>query len=111
MNSISEQSNLKKTNQNWLYEEARDTGAAPQPFERFVDADRAAQFLSLSRKHILKLAIRGLIPAHPIGLGQRKTWRFLLSEVREWMVSNNHHGVKACSSRTIGDGGSRKGGQ
>jgi len=57
-------------------------------FEPFVDADVAARFLSLSRKHILKLAIHGVIPAHPLGPGQRKTWRFLLSELRDWLLTN-----------------------
>ncbi len=82
------------------------------PFEPFVDADKAAHFLSFSRKHILKLAIRGLIPAYPLGFGQRKTWRFLLSEVRDWMLNNGSGPSAKCgSSRTIGGGGSRKGGQ
>jgi hypothetical protein len=82
------------------------------PFEPFVDADKAAHFLSFSRKHILKLAIRGLIPAHPLGFGQRKTWRFLLSEVRDRVLSNGSGpSAKRGNGRTIGGGGSRKGGQ
>jgi len=81
-------------------------------FEPFVDADVAARFLSLSRKHILKLAIHGVIPAHPLGPGQRKTWRFLLSELRDWMFTNaNSHGANADASRTIAGGSSRKGGR
>ena len=80
--------------------------------EHFVDADVAARFLSLSRKHILKLAIQGVIPAHPLGVGERKTWRFLLSEVRDWMLSNGSRsrGVNAGVSRTIGGGSPRNGG-
>ena len=80
-------------------------------FEPFVDADVAARFLSLSRKHILKLAIHGVIPAHPLGPGQRKTWRFRLSELRDWMLTNgNSHGAHADRSRTIDGGSPRKGG-
>jgi len=76
-----------------------------------VDADVAARFLSLSRKHILKLASHGLIPAHPLGLGERKTWRFLLSEIRDWMLSNgNSNGTDTRRSRTIGGGSPRNGG-
>jgi len=113
LNSIAAQLNRKEINQNWLAEETLATEASPQPFEHFVDADKAAQFLSLSRKHILKLAVRGLIPAHPTpGFGQRKTWRFLLSELHDWMFSNcSSRGARAGGSRTIGNGGSRKGGQ
>jgi Helix-turn-helix domain len=76
--------------------------------EGFVDAATAAAFLSLSRKHVLKLARLGLIPAYPISFGTRSVWRFLLSELREWMFSNGSS-PKAGDSRTIGDGGSRKG--
>ena len=80
-------------------------------FEPFVDAHVAAQFLSLSRKHILKLAIHGVIPAHPLGQGQRTTWRFRLSKVRDWMLTNgNSQGAHADGSRTIDGGSPRKGG-
>jgi len=66
--------------------------------EHFVDADTAAAFLSLSRKHVLKLARLGLIPAYPISFGTRSVWRFRISELEKWMVS-----------RQNGLGGSRKG--
>jgi predicted DNA-binding transcriptional regulator AlpA len=66
--------------------------------EHFVDADTAAAFLSLSRKHVLKLARLGLIPAYPISFGSRSVWRFRLSELENWMIS-----------RQNGLGGSRKG--
>lgn len=49
--------------------------------EPFVDAVRAADFLALSPRRVLALARRGAIPAHPIGNGQRRVWRFRLSEV------------------------------
>ena len=49
--------------------------------ERFVDADEAARFLSLTRRRLLDLARAGQLPAHPIGLGARRVWRFRLSEL------------------------------
>jgi len=49
--------------------------------EPFVDVVRAAGFLSLSPRHVLTLARSGVIPAHPLGNGQRKVWRFRLSEL------------------------------
>lgn len=52
-----------------------------EPLERFVDANRAAEFLSLRPRRVLELARAGRIPAHPIGSGARKTWRFKLSEL------------------------------
>jgi helix-turn-helix protein len=49
--------------------------------EPFVDANAAAQFLNLRPRRILELARQGSIPAHPLGNGQRRTWRFRLSEL------------------------------
>lgn len=49
--------------------------------ERFVDADEAARFLSLTRRRVLDLARAGLLPGHPLGEGNRRTWRFRLSEL------------------------------
>ena len=49
--------------------------------EPFVDAVRAAGFLSLSPRRVLALARTGAIPAHPLGNGQRRVWRFRLSEL------------------------------
>ena len=52
-----------------------------EALERFVDADEAATFLSLTRRRILELARAGKLPAHPIGDGARRVWRFRLSEL------------------------------
>jgi hypothetical protein len=58
-----------------------------EKFEHFVDAAKANEFLSLSRKHVLRLSLLGVIPAHPLGLGTRKTWRYLLSELRAYVLA------------------------
>jgi predicted DNA-binding transcriptional regulator AlpA len=58
--------------------------------ERFVDADAAAAFLSLSRKHVLKLARLGRIPAYPITFASRAVWRFRISELENWMLGGSH---------------------
>lgn len=50
-------------------------------FERFVDADAAADFLSVKRKTILDWARAGVVPAHPFGRGKRVVWRFRISEI------------------------------
>ena len=60
---------------------------APEPF---VDSKKAAEFLSLTPRHVVALARQGHLPAHPIGIGQRKTWRFLLTEL-----------ASAVSSKTV----------
>jgi predicted DNA-binding transcriptional regulator AlpA len=65
-------------------------------FEPFVDAERAAQFLAMSRKSLLALARKGYLPGHPVGQGVRKIWKFRLSELDSWMqnevISTSHRG-------------------
>ena len=58
--------------------------AGPEPF---VDANRAAEFLFLRPRRVLELARQGAVPAHPLGEGQRKVWRFRLSELAAAMCS------------------------
>jgi len=64
--------------------------------EPFVSAERAAEFLAMSRKTLLALARKGYLPGHPVGQGVRKVWKFRLSELDSWMevevTSNSHRG-------------------
>ena len=53
--------------------------------EHDVSSDEAAGFLKLNPRTVQRLAREGIIPAHPLGERSRKTWRFLLSELDEWM--------------------------
>ena len=55
--------------------------------ESFVDAARAASFLDMRRKTLLDFARNGKLPAHPIGFGQRRMWKFRISELECWMKS------------------------
>lgn len=58
----------------------------PAAYEPFVDAERAATFLAMSRKTLLALSRKGQLPGHPIGQGTRKIWRFRLSELSQWLA-------------------------
>ena len=62
-------------------------GFSPTAPEPFVDANRAAEFLCLRPRRVLELARQGAIPAHPLGAGQRRVWRFRLSELAAAMCS------------------------
>jgi excisionase family DNA binding protein len=56
--------------------------------EHYVSARQAAEFLDISEAFIMKLARNNQIPAHPLPIGERgvrRTWRFRLSELREFM--------------------------
>lgn len=70
--------------------------------EPFVDAERAATFLAMSRKTLLTLARGGSLPGHPIGRGLRKTWKFRISELESWMKEqvNCPQRLRSCSRRT-----------
>jgi len=56
--------------------------------EPFVDALQGAEFLAIRRRRLLEMARSGEIPAHPIGRGRRRTWRFRLSELAAAVVTN-----------------------
>lgn len=62
---------------------------ADKTIEAFVDATRTAEFLSLTRRRVLELSRQGRIPAHPVGDGRRKQWRYRLSEVAEGFTSKS----------------------
>ena len=53
--------------------------------ERFVDSVVAAKFLSIQRRQLLELARTAKIPAYPLGDGQRRLWRFRLSDLAKAM--------------------------
>ena len=52
--------------------------------ERFIDAEKAAEFVQLNRKTLLRFAREGSIPAHPLTGKKRRKWRFLISELDAW---------------------------
>lgn len=65
--------------------------------EQFVDAEKAGEFLNLRPRRVLELAREGSIPAYPIGNGQRRVWRFLLSELSSVLRSHALH----CSGAAV----------
>lgn len=75
------------------------TAATRPSLEYYVDASEAAKFLGVCRRSALKMARDGTIPAHPLGDGQRKIWRFLLSELDEWMRGRLNSAGRPCSPK------------
>ena len=56
--------------------------------EPYVTADDIAEHLKLTRRQVLEMTRRGLIPAHPLGVGEhRRVWRYKLSEVEAAIAS------------------------
>ena len=57
--------------------------------EPYVNSTVAADFLGLHPVTVKRLARTGAIPGHPIRGNRRKQWRFLLSELSNWLASRN----------------------
>ena len=56
--------------------------------ERFVTADDVAEHLKITRRQVLEMTRRGMIPACPLGVGEcRRVWRFKISEVEAAIAS------------------------
>jgi len=50
----------------------------------------AAAFLGLDEKTITRWARKGYLPAHPLGEGKRKFWRFLENELSDWLAAQTN---------------------
>jgi excisionase family DNA binding protein len=50
----------------------------------------AATYLGLDEKTITRWARQGYLPAHPLGEGKRKFWRFLENELAEWLAAKTN---------------------
>jgi hypothetical protein len=75
------------TSENDFSESGNSPPMKPEPF---VSADEAARFLSVSRRHLLALARRGLAVGYDLGTGtQRRNWVFRLSELASAIASPN----------------------
>lgn len=73
--------------------------------ERFVTADDLAAHLTVTRRQVLEMTRRGLMPAHPLGVGERrKVWRYKISEVEAAIAS----GVRKPASVTKNDNLARR---
>ncbi len=53
--------------------------------EPYVSPEDAAAFLKINRLKIIRMARAGSVPAHPLGTGKRRQWRFRLSELDQHM--------------------------
>ena len=55
--------------------------------EVFVNAVEAGDYLELHPATVQRFAREGVIPAHPVAGRKRRHWRFLRSELAEWLRS------------------------
>jgi len=65
-----------------------------------LNAEEAAQILRMDRRTLIVWARLGYVPAHPLGEGKRKSWRFLEHELLDW-VEAQESDKKRPPARTI----------
>ncbi len=50
-----------------------------------LNANEAAEVLKMDSRTLIRWARLGHVPAHPMGEGKRKLWRFLEHELLDWV--------------------------
>jgi predicted site-specific integrase-resolvase len=50
-----------------------------------LNAEEAAEILRMDARTVIRWARLGYVPAHPLGEGKRKIWRFLEHELLQWV--------------------------
>lgn len=63
---------------------------SPPRSSRPMDPKEAAEYLKLNAKTITEWARKGYIPAHSLGEGKRRIWRFLEHELVDWLNSQTN---------------------
>ena len=61
----------------------------------------AAQILRMDSRTLVRWARLGYVPAHPMGEGKRKLWRFLEHELLEWVREQGADNRKRPATSTI----------
>ena len=68
---------------------------SPSTSERPLTPIEAAAYLGLDVKTITRWARQGYLPAHPMGEGKRKFWRFHKHEIGAWLAEKTNQAVAA----------------
>lgn len=61
-----------------------------RPASQPLTPSAAAEYLGLDVKTVTRWARKGYLPAHPLGEGKRKFWRFLESELAAWLAARTN---------------------
>lgn len=56
---------------------------------RILDAAEAAALIRMDSRTLVRWARLGYVPAHPLGEGKRRLWRFIEAELLEWFVQRS----------------------
>jgi len=66
-----------------------------------LDAHEAAQILRMDRRTLVRWARLGQVPAHPMGEGKRKLWRFVEHELLQWVEARRISSERRPPASTI----------
>ena len=66
-----------------------------------LDAREAARLLKMNSRTLVRWASRGYVPAHPLGEGRRRIWRFFESELLEWIESQENGCIRKPSGSSL----------
>jgi hypothetical protein len=66
-----------------------------------LDAREAAFVLKMNSRTLVRWARCGYVPAHPLGEGKRRIWRFFENELLEWVETQQNGGARKASERTL----------
>jgi excisionase family DNA binding protein len=73
-----------------------DIQACAEHVEKFLTPQEAATYLGgLNTRTVTRWAREGYLPAYPIGEGKRRLWRFLQTDLEEWMLARRQGGQNA----------------
>ncbi len=51
---------------------------------KILDASEAAAIMRMDSRTLIRWARLGYVPAHPLGEGKRRLWRFIEDEILDW---------------------------
>lgn len=63
-----------------------------------LNAEEAAEILRMDSRTIVRWARLGYLPAHPLGEGRRKVWRFLEHELLQWVQARETDRKRSAAS-------------
>lgn len=66
-----------------------------------LDAKEAASVLKMNSRTLVRWARCGYVPAHPLGEGKRRLWRFFEDELLEWVETQENHSSGIQTGRTL----------
>lgn len=68
---------------------------------KILDAAEAAALIRMDSRTLVRWARLGYVPAHPMGEGKKKLWRFLEHELLAWLVDRSPE-LKRPPARSMG---------